>query len=45
MKDGYGTIEWINGNKYEGNWKCNKFNGNGILITNDKIYKGTFINN
>ena len=45
MQDGEGTFTWANGAVYEGEWKDNKFNGQGTLILTDGTkYKGGFVN-
>ena len=43
-ENGYGVYKLINGDKYEGNWKDNKWNGEGTLYRADgtKKYEGNF---
>ena len=33
MKEGFGTFEWPDGRKYEGNWKQGKQDGRGIYYS------------
>jgi len=45
MKHGQGTMEWPNGDKYEGEWISDKLSGQGCLTYHDgSVYRGRFIN-
>ena len=35
MFDGYGTYKWLDGSVFEGNWKADKRNGEGIMRYSD----------
>jgi len=41
-ENGYGTYLYLDGEKYIGKWKDNKFNGEGTLIFKDGKYVGEF---
>ena len=44
MKEGYGVMEWINKQMYEGMWKKNNFNGHGKLTyKNGNIFVGDWV--
>ena len=46
MRNGKGTMKYLNGDVYNGDWVDNKRQGSGKLITNDGIeYIGQFENN
>jgi hypothetical protein len=42
MKSGYGIINLVNGEKYEGEWKKDLYHGNGRLETENSKYEGSF---
>jgi hypothetical protein len=43
LKEGFGISVDKNGNKYVGNWKDDKFDGNGrIISTNGDYYEGNW---
>ena len=43
-KQGKGKLIFSDGSFYEGNFKDDLFNGNGILVKDNYIYKGDFLN-
>ena len=44
MRNGYGVQRWIDGSKYEGEWKDNMANGKGKLYHSDgDIYEGDWM--
>ena len=44
VKDGYGVITFKNGDTYSGEWKDDKYNGQGIFISNGIRQEGIFEN-
>lgn len=40
MKSGYGIINLVNGEKYEGEWKRDVYHGHGRLETENSKYEG-----
>ena len=44
-RDGFGIFTFTNGSRYVGNWKQNKFHGEGTLEwSNGEVYQGTWVN-
>ena len=44
MRAGHGVMTWTNGNKYDGRWAKDHFNGNGEWSSKVCTYKGQFMN-
>jgi len=43
MRDGEGTMKWVNRDFYEGNWKEDRLHGKGKLVNFEGSYEGSFI--
>lgn len=43
-RQGDGVLRWVNGNKYDGEWRDDNFNGRGEWSSNVCKYRGDFVN-
>jgi hypothetical protein len=44
MREGKGTIKYVNGSEFTGEWKNDKKNGFGVLKQKGEMYEGYFYN-